>query len=66
MRHEGEYRGGKICGLGLTTFSDGTNGFPRNEGYFQDSQIKFLKKCPEVVQKAQRMAFLARQKVCSE
>lgn len=65
MRHEGEYRGGRIFGLGLTTFSDGTNGFPRNEGHFQDAQLKYIKKCPEIVEKAQRIGFLARQKVCN-
>ncbi|XP_074028892.1 MORN repeat-containing protein retinophilin [Leptinotarsa decemlineata] len=60
-RHEGEFRGGKIWGLGLTTFSDETHGFPRNEGYFQDCQLKTLVKCPEVIQKAQRFAFIIRQ-----
>ncbi|KAG5867761.1 hypothetical protein JTB14_013837 [Gonioctena quinquepunctata] len=59
-RQEGEFRGGRIWGLGLTTFSDNTHGFPRNEGFFHDCQMKSLKKCPEVVQKAQRIAFMAR------
>ncbi|CAH2009464.1 unnamed protein product [Acanthoscelides obtectus] len=59
-RHEGEFRGGKIWGLGLTTFGDNTNGFPRNEGFFQDCQLKKLMKCPEVIQKAQKIAFMAR------
>ncbi|KAJ8977281.1 hypothetical protein NQ317_015566 [Molorchus minor] len=50
MRHEG-----------LTTFDDDTNGFPRNEGFFQDCQLKKLMKCPEIVEMAQKMAFMARQ-----
>ncbi|CAH1155085.1 unnamed protein product, partial [Phaedon cochleariae] len=59
-RHEGEFRGGKIWGLGLTTFSDGTHGFPRNEGFFHDCQMKTKTKCPAVIQKAQRIAFSAK------
>lgn len=61
-RHEGEFRGGNICGLGLTTFSDNTHGFPRNEGFFQNCQLKKRKNCPDIVQKAQKVAFKARNK----
>ncbi|KAL1497163.1 hypothetical protein ABEB36_008168 [Hypothenemus hampei] len=60
MRHEGEFRGGKIYGLGLTTFGDGTHGFPRNEGFFQDCQLKKRGSCPHAIQKAQKVAFIAR------
>lgn len=45
---------------GLTTFSDQTYGFPRNEGFFQDCHLKKLIKCPEIIQKAQKIAFMAR------
>ncbi|XP_050507010.1 MORN repeat-containing protein 4 homolog [Diabrotica virgifera virgifera] len=60
MKHEGEFRAGKIWGLGLTTFSDNTNGFPRNEGFFHDCQMKTSSRCPQVIKKAQRVAFMAR------
>ncbi|XP_063912981.1 MORN repeat-containing protein 4 homolog [Zophobas morio] len=60
MRYEGQFRGGKMWGLGVVTFSDGSNGFPKYEGFFEN--CKFLKKCDcaEVVQKAQKVAFMAR------
>ncbi|XP_050307671.1 MORN repeat-containing protein 4 homolog [Anthonomus grandis grandis] len=61
-RHEGEFRGGKIWGLGLTTFNDDTHGFPRNEGYFQECQLKRRRGCSDTVQKAQKVAFTARTK----
>ncbi|RZC32140.1 MORN repeat-containing protein 4, partial [Asbolus verrucosus] len=60
MRHEGQFRGGKIWGLGLTTFNDGSNGFPRYEGFFQDCRLIKKTDCSEVVQKAQKVAFMAR------
>lgn len=60
MRYEGEFRGGRIWGLGLVTFSDGSHGFPRNEGFFQDCRLIRKKRCPEVVQKAQKIALMAR------
>ncbi|KAK9751476.1 MORN repeat [Popillia japonica] len=60
MKHEGEFRGGKIWGLGLTTYSDGTTGFPKNEGFYQDCRMIRKKSCPEVVQRAQKIAFMAR------
>ncbi|XP_055691727.1 MORN repeat-containing protein 4 homolog [Lutzomyia longipalpis] len=60
MRYEGEFRGGRIWGLGLVTFSDGSHGFPRNEGFFQDCRLIRKRRCPEVVQKAQKIALMAR------
>ncbi|XP_060517623.1 MORN repeat-containing protein 4 homolog isoform X2 [Cylas formicarius] len=63
MRHEGEFRGGKVWGLGLTTFKDNTNGFPKNEGFFQNCQLKLRKKCPDIIQKAQKISLLARQNI---
>lgn len=47
---------------GLTTFNDGTNGFPRNEGFFKECQFKKRLSCSEIVQKAQKVAFTAREK----
>ncbi|XP_045533955.1 uncharacterized protein LOC106720251 [Papilio machaon] len=60
MKFEGEFRGGRVWGLGLVTFSDGSNGFPRNEGFFQDCKMVRRKRCPEVVQRAQKVAYMAR------
>lgn len=60
MKYEGEFRGGRIWGLGLVTFSDLTNGFPRNEGFFQDCKLIRKKNCPDIVQRAQKIALMAR------
>lgn len=60
MKFEGEFRGGRIWGLGLVTFNDLTHGFPRNEGFFQDSRQLRKKRCPEAIQRAQKVALLAR------
>lgn len=60
MKYEGEFRGGRIWGLGLITFSDHTHGFPRNEGFFQDCRLVRKKRCPDVVQRAQKVALMAR------
>ncbi|XP_071443135.1 MORN repeat-containing protein 4 homolog isoform X2 [Hetaerina americana] len=60
MKFEGEFRGGRIWGLGLVTFRDGTHGFPRNEGFFQDCRFVRKRRCPDVVQKAQKVALMAR------
>lgn len=60
MKYEGEFRGGRIWGLGLVTFNDGSNGFPRNEGFFQDCRLVRRKRCPEIVQRAQKVALMAR------
>lgn len=60
MKFEGEFRGGRIWGLGLATFSDLTNGFPRNEGFFQDCKLIRKKNCPDIVQRAQKVALMAR------
>lgn len=60
MRFEGEFRGGRIWGLGLVTFNDLTNGFPRNEGFFQDCKLIRKKNCPDIVQRAQKIALMAR------
>lgn len=60
MKFEGEFRGGRIWGLGLVTFNDLTNGFPRNEGFFQDCKLIRKKNCPDIVQRAQKIALMAR------
>ncbi|KAK2705704.1 MORN repeat-containing protein 4 homolog [Artemia franciscana] len=65
MRFEGEFRGGRIWGRGLVTFSDGSNGFPRNEGYFQDCRFMKRMNCGDTIQKAQKVAMTARA-LCDE
>ncbi|XP_018331950.1 MORN repeat-containing protein 4 homolog isoform X2 [Agrilus planipennis] len=66
-KYEGEFLEGWFHGSGifwrsdgLVTFNDGTNGFPRNEGFFQDCKLVKKRRCPEAVQKAQKIAFMAR------
>jgi hypothetical protein len=44
----------------LITFKDGTHGLPRHEGFFKDCKIVQKKKCPGVVNDAQRAALMAR------
>jgi len=39
-RCTGEFRGGKIWGNGLMTYSDGT---PSSEGYFQETKFRSIK-----------------------
>ena len=36
MKYEGEFRGGRLWGYGLLTYSDGS---PSSEGYFQESMF---------------------------
>lgn len=60
MKFEGEFRGGRIWGLGLVTFHDFTHGFPRNEGYFQDCRLIRRRKCADIVQRSQKIALMAR------
>ncbi|KAL1122798.1 hypothetical protein AAG570_003124, partial [Ranatra chinensis] len=60
MKFEGEFRGGRIWGLGMVTFADGTHGFPKNEGFFQDCKLMRKKQCQDVVQRAQKVALMAR------
>nr|CAD7578854.1 unnamed protein product [Timema californicum] len=57
-RYDGAFQNG-LCS-GLVTFSDGSQGFPRNEGYFQDCRLVRKKRCQEVVQRAQKVALMAR------
>lgn len=49
-----------IARSGMVTFSDGSHGFPKNEGFFQDCKLVRKKRCPEVVQRAQKVALMAR------
>ncbi|XP_023248175.1 MORN repeat-containing protein 4 homolog [Copidosoma floridanum] len=60
MKYEGEFRGGRIWGLGLITYTDGSHGFPRNEGFFQDCRLVRRHRCPDIVQKAQKISMMAR------
>ncbi|KAJ8317216.1 hypothetical protein KUTeg_005120 [Tegillarca granosa] len=45
---------------GLVTFSDGTHGLPRNEGYFDGNKMTRREKCPHVIRKAQDAAIRAK------
>lgn len=45
---------------GLMTFNDGSHGFPRCEGFFQDCKLVKKQSCGDVIQKAQKIAFMAR------
>ncbi|XP_073996368.1 MORN repeat-containing protein 4 homolog [Rhodnius prolixus] len=60
MKFEGQFRGGRIWGFGLVTFADGSNGFPKHEGYFRDCQLLKRKNCLDIVQRAQKAAMMAR------
>ena len=55
----------QLCLSGLVTFSDGSNGFPRNEGYFQDCRFMKRMNCGDTIQKAQKVAMTARA-LCDE
>jgi len=48
-----------ICS-GLVTYNDGSHGFPRNEGFFQDCRLVRKRPCPEIIHKAQKISLLAR------
>ncbi len=52
MKYEGQFQDGKVYGLGLLTFTDGSHGLPRNEGYFEDNKLIRHEKCTAVIQKA--------------
>ncbi|XP_014227370.1 MORN repeat-containing protein 4 homolog [Trichogramma pretiosum] len=60
MMYEGQFKGGRIWGQGRVTYRDGSNGFPRNEGFFQDCRLVKRSYCPDVIQKAQKLSFMAR------
>ncbi|XP_070522522.1 MORN repeat-containing protein 4 homolog isoform X2 [Cardiocondyla obscurior] len=60
MKFEGEFRGGRVWGLGLVTFADGSHGFPRNEGFFQDCRLVRRRRCPDIIQRAQKISMMAR------
>ena len=54
------YRGGRMWGYGLLTYSDGS---PCSEGFFQESKFK-EEGCKEAIKRARRVAMLARR--CAE
>ena len=53
----GEFRGGRLWGKGLLSYSDGS---PGTEGYFQD--VRFSRECSAVddIKKARKVAAMAR------
>uniref|UniRef100_T1HC21 PlsC domain-containing protein n=1 Tax=Rhodnius prolixus TaxID=13249 RepID=T1HC21_RHOPR len=65
MWYEGEFMEGWFHGHGvfwrsdgLVTFADGSNGFPKHEGYFRDCQLLKRKNCLDIVQRAQKAAMM--------
>ena len=56
MKYEGEFKDGKVLGRGLLTFTDGTHGLPRNEGFFEGNKLIHREKCTDVVNKAVQVA----------
>jgi len=58
--YEGEFRGGRLWGYGLLTYSDGS---PSSEGYFQEAM--FIEEgSKEAIKRARKVAQLARR--CSD
>ncbi len=60
MMFEGEFKQGKVSGLGLLTFTDGTNGLPRNEGVFEGTRLVERRKTTDVVTRARQVGQRAR------
>ena len=60
MKFEGEFKEGKIHGRGLITFSDGTHGIPRTEGFFDGNKLTSRENCGDVVESARQAAEMAR------
>ena len=56
MKYEGEFKDGKVLGRGLLTFTDGTHGLPRNEGFFEGNKLIHREKCTDVIGKAVSIA----------
>jgi hypothetical protein len=45
---------------GLITYSDGSHGFPRNEGFFQDCKLTRRRPCPDIIHKSQKISMISR------
>lgn len=60
MKYEGQFENGDIRGNGLVTFADGTHGLCRNEGYFEQGELKKPAKCPQAREKAVHAAVQSR------
>jgi hypothetical protein len=56
MKYEGEFKDGKLIGRGLVTYTDGTHGLPRNEGYFEGNKLIRREKCTDLIMKANQTA----------
>lgn len=46
--------------LGLITYADGSHGFPRNEGFFQDCRLLRRQRSPSALQKTRKICMMAR------
>lgn len=56
MKYEGQFEDGKVYGLGLLTFTDGTHGLTRSEGFFEENKLSRHEKCSDIVQRANAIA----------
>jgi len=54
MTFEGCFEEGRVLGNGLVTFSDGSNGRPRCEGYFEGSRLTRQELSTEVLRKVRQ------------
>ena len=52
MMFEGGFKNGNPYGPGLVTFSNGTNGEPRQEGYFEGTKLVRREPVTEYIKKA--------------
>ena len=62
VNFSGEFRGGRLWGKGLLSYTDGS---PGTEGYFQD--VRFSKECSanEDIKKSRKIVTMAR-KMCDQ
>ena len=63
MKFEGRFTDGSPKGPGKITFPDGTSGNPKQEGYFQGTQLLKRTDVPEEIIKAQHSAQKAKKLV---
>ena len=60
-KFEGSFKNGKVDGPGLITFSNGSNGNPRQEGYFKGTKLSKRESVPEATRKARLCAQRSRE-----
>ena len=52
-QYEGEFKEGTPNGPGLVTFPNGSNGKPKQEGYFEGSKLRSRQSVTQFVRRAQ-------------